>query len=137
MTNDIKDLFDEEEFVEEVVLDAVTVDSKGSTIDMADDYSFVREKLIRSMVRGSELIDEAIKEAKTAPTARAVEAASGAVKTLSDVSKALIDLHEKIRNIELERHSDGTEIQDDAGIMLKTTLSELIKQIDDEKLEEN
>ncbi len=132
MKDDIKEIF-EEEFIEEIKLDEVNVDSKGSSIDIAEDYSFVREKLIRSIVRGSEIIDEATREAKTAPTARAIESASGAVRALTEVSKSLIDLHEKIRNIERERYTaDGTEIQDDAGIVLKTTLSELLEQIEKE-----
>ena len=135
----VEEIFDpdNEDFVTEVELDEVDVESKGSSYDMAEDYNFVRENLIKSMVRGSEIIDEATKECKTAPTARAVEAASTAVKTLTDVSKGLIDLHEKIRNIEKERYNDenNTTVQDDAGIVLKTTLSDLLKKIDEERTE--
>lgn len=136
MTDPVQEMFeDDSEEVVEVKLDPVDVESKGSSIDMADDYNFVREKLIRSIVRGSEIIDKATVEVKTAPTARAVEAASGAVKTLTDVSKSLIDLHEKIRNIEANKIrnnqsiDDDETIPDDAGIILKTTLSDLLDQI--------
>jgi len=132
----VDQLFDpEENEVEEVELENVNVKSEGTSIDIADDYSFVREKLIKSMIRGSELIDEAVKEAKTTPTARAIEAASGAVKTLTDVSKGLIDLHEKIRGIEKERgeEDNSTDTLDNPKIVLKTTLSDLIKQIEEEE----
>lgn len=139
--DDINEIFEESDEITEVPLDKVEatskVESKGSSLDMAQDYNFVREKLIQSIVRGSELIDEATKEAKSGPTPRAVEAASGAVKTLTDVSNSLIGLHEKIRQIERERYNnnendldtDGT-IKDDAGTILKSTLSDLLEKID-------
>lgn len=133
---DIKDLLEDNEFIEEVELDDVDVSSQGTKIDMIEDYNFVREKLIKSIVRGSELIDSATKEAKGVPTARAIEAASGAVKTLTDVSKSLIDLHEKIRSIEKERFTSDectTDLGDSPGTILKTTLTDLINQIECEK----
>jgi len=134
-----EDIFESDEEIKEVQLDEVKVDSKGTSIDMAEDYNFVREKLIKSIVRGSEIIDEATKEAKTVPSARAIESASGAVKALTDVSKALIELHEKMRSIEKERYNktsqDGEPIGDDAGVLLKSTLSDLLKSINEEEKE--
>ena len=134
---DALDILEDNEEITEVELDKVEVKSQGSTLDISEDYEFVREKLIKSIVRGSELIDTATREAKTTPSARAVESASGAVKVLTEVSKSLIDLHEKIRKIEQERYasasSENGEIQDDAGIVLKSTLSQLLEQIEEEE----
>ena len=132
---DINDVFEDDANLTEVELDEVKVDSKGTAADISEDYNFVRENLIRSIVRGSELIDESVREAKTAPSARAIEAASGAVKTLTEASKSLLDLHEKIRNIEKEKPTDeiqgGCALNGDK-IVLKSTLTDLIKQIDQE-----
>ena len=135
MVRDINDLFDENDVdeVEEVELDDVNVSSKGTSEDILEDYNFVRENLIRSIVRGSELIDVSIREAKTDPSARAIEAASGAVKTLTESSKGLLDLHEKIRNIDKEKSSDDKDKTEDRQIF-KSTLSELIKQIESEEV---
>jgi len=134
---DALDILEDNEEITEVELDKVEVKSQGSSLDISEDYEFVREKLIKSIVRGSELIDTATREAKTTPSARAVESASGAVKVLTEVSKSLIDLHEKIRKIEQERYasasSENGEIQDD-DIILKTTLSQLLEQIEEESI---
>jgi len=98
MSRNINDIFEEDENLREPAeLDAVEVESKGTVEDILDDYNFVRENLIRSIVRGSELIDTSVQEAKTSPSPRAVEAAANAVKVLTDSSKSLLDLHEKIR----------------------------------------
>ena len=132
---DINDVFNEDEQITEVELDEIKVDSKGTATDISEDYNFVRENLIRSIVRGSELIDESVREAKTSPSARAIEAASGAVKTLTEASKSLLDLHEKIRNIEKEKpaeHIEGGCALNGDKIVLKSTLTELIKQIESE-----
>jgi len=129
---DIVDIFEgNEEEINEIELDRIDVESEGSNVDIFNDYSFVREKLIKSIVRGSEIIDEATRETKTAPSPRAIEAASGAVKTLTDVSKALIDLHEKIRNIERPKINPEESITENDEAILKTTLSDLLSKIDE------
>jgi hypothetical protein len=140
---DINDVFEEDEEITEVELDDISADTelKGNTkADICGDYNFVREKLIKSIVRGSELIDESVKAAKTDPSARQIEAASGAVKTLTDASKGLLDLHEKIRAIEKEKPTAETNADGsikDANFVLKSTLSDLIKQIDNEDKAQN
>ncbi len=133
----VNDLFEDNEEITEVELDKVDVSSKGTTHDIIEDYNFCREKLIKSMIRGSELIDLSVIEAKISPTARAIESASGAVKTLTDVSKSLIDLHEKIRNItQYSKNPEESEtdqsLNKSSKVILKSTLSNLIQQIDDE-----
>jgi len=131
---DINDIFDPDNAdITEIELDEVSVHSNGTTIDITEDYSFVREQLIKAMIRGSELIDESVKEAKTSPTARAIEAASASVKTLTDVSKSLIELHEKIRSLDKVETNDDTNISTDDGIVLKSTLTDLIKQIEESR----
>jgi hypothetical protein len=135
---DINDVFDEDAEVTEVELDEVSSETEldGDTkADINGDYNFVREQLIKSIIRGSELIDEGVKAAKIDASPRAVEAAAGAVKTLTDASKGLLDLHEKIRAIENEKPASTDE--EDASlegrtVVLKTTLSNLIRQIDEE-----
>ena len=74
------------------------------------------------------MIDEAVKEVKISPNPRAIEAASGAVKSLNDASKSLLDLHEKIRAI---NNSSGVEEQENENenIVIKSTLADLIKEI--------
>lgn len=132
---DINDVFEDDGNLTEIELDEVNVESKGTATDISDDYNFVREKLIKSIVRGSELIDESVREAKGSPSARAIEAASGAVKTLTEASKSLLDLHEKIRSIEKEKPSESPEELDDLNndkIVLRSTLTDLIKQIENE-----
>ncbi len=126
-------IFSDEEILEreEITLDDVEVESKGTVLDISEDYNFVRKKIIQSIVRGSELIDEAVREAKTDPTPRAVESAAGAVKTLTDVSNSLIKLHEKIREI-AQTTEEGAQTTEE-GVQLHTTLSELLKQIEIEE----
>ena len=134
MTRSIDDVFDEEAEQTEIELDVVEVKSEGTHSDISDDYSFVREKLIHSIVRGSEIIDASVTEMKILSSARAVEAASGAVKSLTEASKALLDLHEKIRSIEKEAPKENEEDDKADKIILKSTLSDLIKRIDEESV---
>jgi hypothetical protein len=140
---DINDVFDEENAdITEVELDEISADSAldGDTkSDICGDYNFVREQLIKSIVRGSELIDESVRAAKTDSSARQIEAASSAVKTLTEASKSLLDLHEKIRAIEKEKPEETGGSEGEAGqkVVLRATLTDLIKAIDDEDKAQN
>ncbi len=138
MSRNINDIFEEDENLREPAeLDAVEVESKGTVEDILDDYNFVRENLIRSIVRGSELIDTSVQEAKTSPSPRAVEAAANAVKVLTDSSKSLLDLHEKIRDIDKNNSEKLENNENNENIdkkIIRSTLSELIKKIEEEDL---
>jgi hypothetical protein len=133
---DINDVFEDDAEIVEVELDDVSSETElksDTKSDISGDYNFVREKLIKSIVRGSELIDESVKAVKTDPGAPIIKATSEAVKCLTEASKSLIDLHEKIRAIEKEA---PTATQDGEGtvnakVVLKSTLSDLIRSIDE------
>lgn len=125
---DIDSVFEEE--ITEVELDKVNVDSKGTEIDINDDYKTAREKIMMAIIRSSETLDTATREAKTAPSPRSIEACASISKSLNESTKNLMDLHKEIRGLE---NSKDKEVADETNKNVKSSLTALLKEINDKE----
>jgi hypothetical protein len=129
---DIDEVFGDAEDVTEIVLEEVKVTSNGTAHDIAADYVVAREKIIRSIIRSSAVMDTATVEAMTAPSPRAIEAVASIAKNLNAATENLMKLHEKFRNIEnVEKTIEGEVC--DSKDNVKMTLSSLLKEIKNEE----
>jgi len=68
--------------------------------DLLNDYAKIRETLFKIITRSDEALDEAVKSMKTVPNASMIESVAHLLKTVSETSKSLIELHKEIQLIE-------------------------------------
>jgi molecular chaperone GrpE (heat shock protein) len=124
---ELDDVMGDTNEIMEVELDNVDVISNGTKIDISDDYSFAREKIITSIVRSSEVLDQAVIEVKMAANPRNIEAAAAIAKNLNDATENLLRLHKEFRIIEKpnEQEDDKTERK---GI--ETSLTEILTRLE-------
>lgn len=105
----------------EIELEHVNVSSEGSNLDAKEDYKLIREKLITSIVRGSEIMEEVTRMVKGPDgSGYAVDASSKLLKSMSEATKGLLEIHEKIRVLDAETKQKPEEVNN------KTTLSNII-----------
>ena len=96
MVRSIDEVFATEEELADVVeieLEHVDVISNGTKVDILDDYNFAREKIITSIVRSSEVLDQAVIEVKMAANPRNIEAAAAITKNINEATENLLKLH--------------------------------------------
>lgn len=107
----------------EIELEEVHVESRGTHEDIKQDYELVREKIIFALERTSTVIDDAVKNIKTDPSARNVEAAAAALKVLTDNAKSLIEIHDAVRELapqtEEGKESDVKKVKGNLADIIK------------------
>lgn len=113
---------------EEIELEEVSVTSNGEEKDLSSDYALVREKIILSIVRSTEVIDAAVRETKSAASPRAIEAAAASIKTIVEASKTLLEVHDKMKSMENKNESKDSNT-DEVKATIKTSLKDLISEI--------
>jgi len=68
--------------------------------DLNEDYSILRQKIAHILVRSEEILDEATKTVKVMPNAMNISAFSDLVKSISESSKMLLEVHKEIIGIQ-------------------------------------
>jgi hypothetical protein len=106
-----------------VTLDNINVISKGTKEDAKEDYIKLRESLLSTVIRGNEIIDSVALEIKQGgSSAMMVQGMSQLLKTMTDASKAILDLHKEIRILDKdEEKPEATEKK-----TIKTNLNDII-----------
>lgn len=109
------------------------VESKGTEIDILEDYAFVRQKLLKIIVRAEEVLDTSVIGLKTLPNPSMIESTSHLLKTVSEASKSMIDLHKEIATIEEKRQKiknmKGETKEEKNEEKQKATLKDIVKLI--------
>jgi len=107
----------------EVSLEEVHVVSKGTNLDIKDDYEKIREATITTITRTAEIIDEAAIAIKQSPNGMMVKAYADLVKSMKDNTMALLEMHREIRKLKTTE-DDKKETKEPEKI--KTNLSKII-----------
>jgi hypothetical protein len=105
----------------------VQVESQNDT---QTDYDLSRQT-IRNLVRkGEEALDELLFVAKQSESPRAYEVVSGMIKNISEVTKELIDLQKKMKelNEETPKSSSGVNVQNAVFVGSTAELQKLLRQ---------
>lgn len=66
------------------------------------DFEFAKDNIKMLISSGSEAIEEILKVAKAGDSPRAYEVVSQLLKTVADMNKDLLDLHQKAKNVKKE-----------------------------------
>lgn len=70
------------------------------TYDVEDDYQLARQTMRKLLMKGESTLDELINLAKNSEHPRTYEVTGQMMKTLSDVSKDLLNLQKQLKDIE-------------------------------------
>ncbi len=98
--------------------------------DTQTDYDLSRQT-IRNLVRkGEEALDELLFVAKQSESPRAYEVVAGMIKNISDVTKELIDLQKKMKelNEETPKTQNGVNVQNAVFVGSTAELQKLLRQ---------
>jgi len=85
------------------------VSNKNRTENIDTDYRYARENLYNLVERGQDAIDGILQLSKDTEHPRAYEVAGQLIKTVADTAEKLIDLQQKLQNLEGETSSVTTQ----------------------------
>jgi len=103
--------------------------------DSTKDYEYTRGELYRLISQGQEAVQGALEVAQESGHPRAYEVAVNAMKQVSDMTDKLIDLQQKMKNLNKEESKKGPTSVTNNAIFLGST-ADLQKMLKRGKVEE-
>jgi len=104
--------------------------------DADKDYEYTRGELYRLISKGQEAVEGALEVAQESGHPRAYEVAVNAMKQVSDMTDKLIDLQQKMKNLNKEESKKGPTSVTNNAIFLGST-ADLQKMLKRGKVEED
>ena len=104
--------------------------------DADKDYEYTRAELYRLISKGQEAVEGALEVAQESGHPRAYEVAVNAMKQVSDMTDKLIDLQQKMKNLNKEESKKGPTSVTNNAIFLGST-ADLQKMLKRGKVEED
>jgi hypothetical protein len=104
-------------------------------VDATKDYEYTRGELYRLIEQGQEAVQGALEVAQESGHPRAFEVAVNAMKQVADMSDKLIDLQQKMKNLNKDEDTKGPSSVTNNAIFLGST-AELQKMLKRGKVEE-
>ena len=108
---------------------------KEENVDATKDYEYTRGELYRLIEQGQEAVQGALEVAQESGHPRAFEVAVNAMKQVADMSDKLIDLQQKMKNLNKDDEKKGPSSVTNNAIFLGST-AELQKMLKRGKVEE-
>jgi len=108
---------------------------KEENVDATKDYEYTRGELYRLIEQGQEAVQGALEVAQESGHPRAFEVAVNAMKQVADMSDKLIDLQQKMKNLNKDEDTKGPSSVTNNAIFLGST-AELQKMLKRGKVEE-
>jgi len=105
------------------------------SVDATKDYEYTRGELYRLIEQGQEAVQGALEVAQESGHPRAFEVAVNAMKQVADMSDKLIDLQQKMKNLNKDEEKKGPSSVTNNAIFLGST-AELQKMLKRGKVEE-
>jgi hypothetical protein len=100
--------------------------NSNKELDKEDDYQLARQTLRKLIIKGEDTLENLIELSKNSETPRHYEVAGQFIKTLSDVSKDLLNLQKQVKD--LEEDSGGTNhINTQNNVVFAGSTNDLMK----------
>jgi len=98
--------------------------------DAQTDYDLSRQTIRNLVSKGEQALDELLFVAKQSESPRAYEVVAGMIKNISDVTKELIDLQKKMKelNEETPKTQNGVNVQNAVFVGSTAELQKLLRQ---------
>jgi predicted DNA-binding protein YlxM (UPF0122 family) len=105
-----------------------------SASDIEDDYNLARKTIKDLIKKGNDVIDDMAELARQSESPRAYEVLSTMIKTISETTKDLYDIHKKTKEIRETTKGKPTDpnITVEKAVFVGTT-AELLKRVKEEK----
>tara|TARA_B100001142_G_C14317149_1_gene648904 strand:- start:796 stop:1203 length:408 start_codon:yes stop_codon:yes gene_type:complete len=130
--NNMEEIFDIEVSEETKPTEIV---KEEENIDITKDYQYSRGELYRLIEQGQEAVQGALEVAQESGHPRAFEVAVNAMKQVADMSDKLIDLQQKMKNLNKDEEKKGPSSVTNNAIFLGST-ADLQKMLKRGKVEE-
>ncbi len=102
--------------------------------DSEKDYSYSRAQLYSLVEKGQEAVNGILELAQESDSARAYEVAATTIKAVADTTDKLIDLQQKMKDLEQDPNKGPTNVTNALFVGSTAELSKLIKkQKEDDK----
>ena len=117
--------------------DLVEVDDSPKPIDkitedLQKDYEYTRANLYSLVEKGQEAVNGILELAQESDSARAYEVAATTIKAVADTTDKLIDLQQKMKDLEQDPNKGPTNVTNALFVGSTAELSKLIKNQKDE-----
>jgi hypothetical protein len=124
----MEDIFDISIEPIEKQTEMITQENNEITVDANKDYEYTRGELYRLISQGQEAVQGALEVAQESGHPRAYEVAVNAMKQVSDMTDKLIDLQQKMKNLNKEdKKSTPTTVNNTMFIGTTADLQKMIK----------
>ena len=100
---------------------------KSGKEDLTKDYEYSRAQLYSLVEKGQEAVDGALDVAQQSDSARAYEVAATTIKAVADTTDKLIDLQQKMKDLEQDPNKGPTNVTNALFVGSTAELSKLIK----------
>ena len=104
--------------------------------DHTKDYEFTRGSLYSLIDKGTEALNGALEVAQESGHPRAYEVAVNAMKQVADATDKLLDLQQKMKNLEAPTKRETTNTTNNLFVGSTADLQKMLKQINKDKAEE-
>ena len=103
--------------------------SKSTEQDQGKDYEYTRGQLYSLIEKGREALDGALEVAQESGHPRAYEVAVNAMKQVADATDKLIDLQQKMKNLEAPTKRETNSTTNNLFVGSTADLQKMLKQI--------
>ena len=100
--------------------------------EISKDYEYSRGNLYSLIEKGQEAVDGILELAQESDSARAYEVAATTIKAVADTTDKLIDLQQKMKDLEQDPNKGPTNVTNALFVGSTAELSKLIKNQKDE-----
>jgi hypothetical protein len=104
--------------------------------DQQKDYEFTRGELYALLSKGQEALDGALEVAQESGHPRAYEVAVNAMKQVADVADKLIDLQQKMKNLDAPTKKETNSTTNNLFVGSTADLQKMLKEINKNKDED-
>ena len=100
---------------------------KSDKQDLTKDYEYSRAQLYSLVEKGQEAVNGILELAQESDSARAYEVAATTIKAVADTTDKLIDLQQKMKDLEQDPNKGPTNVTNALFVGSTAELSKLIK----------
>ncbi|QPB08306.1 terminase small subunit [Synechococcus phage S-H9-2] len=109
---------------------------KADKDDQTKDYEYTRGQLYSLIDKGTEALNGALEVAQESGHPRAYEVAVNAMKQVADATDKLMDLQQKMKNLEAPTKRETNNTTNNLFVGSTADLQKMLKQINKEKAED-
>ncbi len=134
--DNMEDIFDIEVESKDIEPAKPPLPKKEEKDDQQKDYEFTRAQLYSLLSKGQEALDGALEVAQESGHPRAYEVAVNAMKQVADATDKLIDLQQKMKNLEAPTKQKTGSTTNNLFVGSTADLQKMLKEINRNKVDE-